>query len=86
MDFDSLNITRLGIRDLETHELGVQQLSVARLSMKMSVPTEVLLFLTMMCFLLMCLSTVCYHHHRLNQMRVSKRSGDYIRVGRGEAI
>ena len=76
MDFDSLNITRLGIRDLETQELGVQQLSVARLSMKMSVPTEVLLFLTMM----------CYHHHRLNQMRVSKRSGDYIRVGRGEAI
>ena len=87
MDFDSLNITRLEIRDLETKKLGVQQLTVESMQLQLSTPVEVVLCLAMVTFLLMCVSTVCYHYHRLNSYPKKHKMGScYTRVGHGEAI
>ena len=57
------------------------------LQLQLSTPVQVLLCLAMVSFLLMCVSTVCYHYQRLRTVDLPNKAGcHYTRVERVGAI
>jgi hypothetical protein len=81
MDFGSLNITQLVIRDLETQRLGVQRLVVEHLELHLGPLLLLCMMLALLSLVAASVSTVCHHRWRRRREAMKYRRFDEVPGG-----